>query len=128
MPGRVRCGGPEREIVVVYGCRKRKKLKCGTEEEIVVAHGRLPSPTRSCRVFITYPGFETITRIHINVNFLAFTHLRNKTRIFDKVKLKQNRKQKILFFFSSKIIVTRGVLGGRPPPYAYPSPLGVTPM
>ena len=26
------------------GCRKRKKLICGTEGEIVVAHGRLPSP------------------------------------------------------------------------------------
>ena len=33
----------------------------------------------SCHVFETYPGFETITRIHINVNFPAFTHLRNKT-------------------------------------------------
>ena len=44
--------------------------------------------------FGTYPGFETITRIHINVNFQAFTHLRNKTRFFYKVKYKQNyRKQ-----------------------------------
>ena len=42
----------------------------------------------------TYPDFETITAIHINVNFQAFTHLRNKTRFFDKVKYKQNRKQK----------------------------------
>ena len=46
----------------------------------------------SCRVFETYPGFEIITGIHINVNFQVFTHLRNKTRLFDKVKCKQNRK------------------------------------
>ena len=26
----------------------------------------------SCRVFGTYPGFETITGIHINVNFQVF--------------------------------------------------------
>ena len=30
--------------MVAHGCRKRKKLICGPEEEIVVAHGRLPSP------------------------------------------------------------------------------------
>ena len=29
-------------IVVAHGCRKTKKLICGTEGEIVVAHGRLP--------------------------------------------------------------------------------------
>ena len=46
----------------------------------------------SCRVFRTYPGFETITDIRINVNFQAFTHLRNKTRLFDMVKYKQNIK------------------------------------
>ena len=33
----------------------------------------------SCRVFETYPDFETITRIHINVNFQDFTHFRHKT-------------------------------------------------
>ena len=32
-----------REIVVAHGCRKIKKLICGTEGEILVAHGRLPS-------------------------------------------------------------------------------------
>ena len=32
------------EIMVAHGCRKRKKLICGTEGEIVMAHGRLPSP------------------------------------------------------------------------------------
>ena len=42
----------------------------------------------SSRVFGTNPGFETITRIHINVNFQTFTHLRNKTRFFDKTKRK----------------------------------------
>ena len=46
LPGRVQCGGPEGEIVVAHGCRKRKRLICGTEEEIVVADGRLPSPAR----------------------------------------------------------------------------------
>jgi len=30
--------------MVAHGCRKRKKLIYGTEGEIVVAHGRLPSP------------------------------------------------------------------------------------
>ena len=29
---------------MAHGCRKRKKLVCGPEEETVVAHGRLPSP------------------------------------------------------------------------------------
>ena len=46
----------------------------------------------TCRVFEKYPRVETITRIHINVNIKAFAHLRNKTRFFDKVKYKQNRK------------------------------------
>ena len=47
LPGRVKYGGMEGEIVVAHVCRKRKKLICGTEGEIVVAHGRLTSPTRS---------------------------------------------------------------------------------
>ena len=46
LPGRVKCGGTEGEIVVAHGFRNRKKLICGPEEEIVVAHGRLPSPAR----------------------------------------------------------------------------------
>ena len=53
---------------------------------------RLLPDFSSCRVFGTYPGFETITGIHINVNFQVFSHLRNKTRFFDKVKYKQNKK------------------------------------
>ena len=44
LPGRVKCGGTEEEIVVAHGCQKRKKLICGPEGELVVAHGRLPSP------------------------------------------------------------------------------------
>jgi len=44
LPGRFKCGGAEGEIVVAHGCRKRKKLICGTEGEMVVTHGRLPSP------------------------------------------------------------------------------------
>jgi len=44
LPGRVKCGHTEGEIVVAHDCRKRKKLICGTKGEIVVAHGRLPSP------------------------------------------------------------------------------------
>ena len=47
LPGRVKCGGTE---VVAHGCRKRKKLICGPKGEIVVAHGRLPSPAHT----ITY--------------------------------------------------------------------------
>ena len=35
---------PEESNVVAHSIRKRKKQICGTEEEIVVAHGRLPSP------------------------------------------------------------------------------------
>jgi len=42
--GRVKCGGTVEEIVMAHGCGKRKKLICGPEGEIVVAHGRLPSP------------------------------------------------------------------------------------
>ena len=30
--------------MVGHGCQKRQKQICGTEEEIVVAHGRLPPP------------------------------------------------------------------------------------
>ena len=44
LPGRVKCGGTEGEIVVAHCCPKRKKLICGAEGEIVVAHGRLPPP------------------------------------------------------------------------------------
>ena len=44
LPGRVKCDGTEGEIVVAHGCRKRKKLICGPEEEIVVAHERLLPP------------------------------------------------------------------------------------
>ena len=33
-----------RSSVVGHGSQKRKKQICGTEEEIVVAHGRLPPP------------------------------------------------------------------------------------
>ena len=47
LPGSVKCGGTEGEIVVAHGCQKRKKLICGMEGEIVVAHGRLPSPART---------------------------------------------------------------------------------
>ena len=36
--------------------------------------------------------------------FYTFSHLRNKTRIFDKVKYKQ----KILFFYNLKIIKASG--------------------
>ena len=43
LPGRVKCGGTEGEIVLAYGYWKRKKLICDTEGEIVVAQGRLPS-------------------------------------------------------------------------------------
>ena len=46
----------------------------------------------SCRVFETYPWFETITRIHTNVNDQIFMHFRLKTRFFDTVLYKQNRK------------------------------------
>jgi len=28
LPGRVKCGGTEGEIVVAHGCRRRKKLIC----------------------------------------------------------------------------------------------------
>ena len=38
LPGRVKCGGTEEDIVVAHGCQKRKKVICGPEEEIVVAH------------------------------------------------------------------------------------------
>jgi len=44
LPGKVKCGGTEEEIVVAHGCWKRKKLICGQKEEILVAHGRLLSP------------------------------------------------------------------------------------
>ena len=44
LPGRVKCGGTEGEIVVALGCGKRKKRIFGKEGEKVVAHGRLPSP------------------------------------------------------------------------------------
>ena len=56
LPGKVKCGGTEGKIVVAHGCRKRKKLICGPEEEIVVAHGRLPSPAPHKPVFFS-PDF-----------------------------------------------------------------------
>ena len=44
LPRRVKCGGPEGEIVVAHGCWKRTNLLCGPEGDIVVASDRLPSP------------------------------------------------------------------------------------
>ena len=58
MPGRVKCGGTEGEVVAAHGCWKTKKLICGTEEEIVVAHGRLPSPARRRRTLKVETGEE----------------------------------------------------------------------
>ena len=43
--------------------------------------------------FGTYPGFKTITRIHINVKFQAFT------RFFGKVTEKKLENKNILFFY-----------------------------
>jgi len=57
----------------------------------------------SCRDFGTYPGFETITGIHINVNFQAFMHLRNKARFFDEALRNQN----IIIICSYSIKLTR---------------------
>ena len=52
LSGRVKCGGTEGEIVVAHSCRTTKKLIYGTEGEILVADGRLPSPAPSRRNFI----------------------------------------------------------------------------
>ena len=66
MPGRVKCGGTEGEIVVAHGCRNRKKLICGTEGEIVVAHGRLPSPTRlTMNIFLKILTFINLLSLKI---------------------------------------------------------------
>jgi len=35
--------------IVAHGCRKTKKLICGMEGEILVAHGRMPSPGHTIR-------------------------------------------------------------------------------
>ena len=52
---RVKCGDIKGKVVVAHGCRKTKKLICGTEGEIVVAHDPLLSPTRTTRqLFIHY--------------------------------------------------------------------------
>ena len=67
---------------------------------------QLPDLSSSCRVFGTYPGFETITGIHINVIFQAFPHLRNKKRFIDKVKYKKNRKSKRTVPYNLKIITS----------------------
>ncbi len=56
--------------------------------------------------FGTYPAFEPITRIHIDVNFQEFTHVRNKPSFFKKVKYKQNKKIKNLFFYHEKKMIT----------------------
>ena len=63
MPGRVKCGGTEGEIVVAHSSRKRKKMIFGTEGEIVVAHDSLPSPTRSAftRSFYHVKNFDFVT-------------------------------------------------------------------
>ena len=60
----------------------------------------------SCLVFGTYPGFEIITGIYINVNFQEFPHLRNKKRFIDKVKYKKNRKSKRTVPYNLKIITS----------------------
>jgi len=62
-----------------------------------------------CRVFGTYSGFMGITRIHINVKFHAFSHLRNKTRFFERVKYNQNIEQKIQIFYNLKSLKHREI-------------------
>ena len=56
-------------------------------------------------VFGTYPKFETITRVHVNVNFQAFNQLRNKPIFFDKVKYKQNRNN-----YYNTVILVRSIV------------------
>ena len=51
--------------MVAHGCRKRKKLICGPEEEIVVAHGRLPSPARRNRVNLSFKGRYVLLNVGV---------------------------------------------------------------
>ena len=53
----------------------------------------------SCRVFETYPGFETINGIHINANFQDMLHT-----YVTKGKYKQIENKNALFFFVKKIL------------------------
>ena len=47
MLGRVKCGGPEGEYRWLIAAIKITKPICGTEDEIIVVHGRLLSPARN---------------------------------------------------------------------------------
>ena len=69
LPGRVKCGGTEGEIVVAHGCRKTKMLICGTEEEILVAHGRLPSPAHYQNNVRYFPKGIFLSANLLNVKF-----------------------------------------------------------
>ena len=53
--------------------------------------------------------FDTNTRIHININSQEFTHLRNKTRLFEKVKYEQNRIKKYRSYTISKSVNHREI-------------------
>ena len=81
--------------MVAHGCRKRKKLICGTEGEIVVAHGRLPSPAQ-CTIII-------------NLYFHGF-FIKGRTRILQSKALdalyiqgKQSCSRIFTFFFKNPI-------------------------
>ena len=53
------------------GCQKRKKLICGTEGEILVAHGRLPSPApSSAMALVRCPNL-----FHLLLSFLIKTFM-----------------------------------------------------
>ena len=80
MPGRVKCGGTEEDIVVAHGCRKRKKLICGPKEEKVVAHGRLPSPAPiDNNINVSLTKFKA----HIDKQSFKFTCLMCSNVVFD---------------------------------------------
>jgi len=59
--------GPKYTIKKSSFARKRKKLICGTEGEIVVAHGRLPSPLAAEAIVLLQKANFYFEEININL-------------------------------------------------------------
>ena len=62
--------------MVAHGCRKRKKLICGSEGEIVVAHGCLPSSAPP--PLTPYLGFQLLVVIVVISRNSILTAMRGK--------------------------------------------------
>ena len=71
----IKCCGMEDRTVVANGCRKTKKLICGTEGQNIVAYGRLPSPAHYACLSVRKNPMNSIMAKPITPNFCVAIHM-----------------------------------------------------